>query len=117
MKCGPDSCYCDDFECKSYSLEEFGRELEAMEEDQIVWTGDLSDDCVAYWQGLTLRAEDMGGWWWWQVYDDKTSDILCDCYGQGMADTGKLPPRRNTGKRAREAAEEAARRCRGNEPR
>jgi len=34
----------------------------------ILWTGDLDDDCIAIWAGLTLRAEWMDeDYWWWSV--------------------------------------------------
>ncbi|MCW1913365.1 hypothetical protein OJ996_07265 [Luteolibacter sp. GHJ8] len=34
----------------------------------IVWTGDLEDDCTAFWGGLILRAEEMNDRdWWWAV--------------------------------------------------
>jgi len=48
-----------------------------LNEEVIVWEGDLSDDCTAYWQGLILRAEWMDRkYWWWAVSDlDKTVEV------------------------------------------
>ena len=46
----------------------------AGKENPIKWTGDLSDDCTAYWAGLLLRAEEMEeNLWWWLVMDRKRS--------------------------------------------
>jgi len=43
---------------------------------KIIWTGDLKDDCIAEWNGLTLRAEEMDKRkWWWCVYDEKKDTI------------------------------------------
>lgn len=39
-------------------------------EKEIIWEGDLSDDCLSRWSGLMLRAELMTEEsWWWCVYD------------------------------------------------
>jgi hypothetical protein len=46
----------------------------------IVWTGDLSDDCIANWAGLMLRAECMQeNIWWWAVYDMERNEFTIDC--------------------------------------
>ena len=46
---------------------------------QIIWKGDLEDDCTAEWQGLMLRAEWMDeGYWWWAVYDMRKREITVD---------------------------------------
>ncbi len=66
----------------------------------IEWMGDLNDDCTASWEGLTLRAERMKRVsWWWAVYDE-TGEVACS------ADSEVHVP---TGKKARAAAEHAAR--------
>jgi hypothetical protein len=42
-------------------------------DDQVIWTGDLNDDCSARWAGLILRAEWMDGHhWWWAVSEIAT---------------------------------------------
>jgi len=47
--------------------------------EPIVWRGDLSDDCVAEWAGLMLRAEWMDeDYWWWAVYDMQMNEITID---------------------------------------
>jgi len=46
---------------------------------QIIWEGDLKDDCTAKWSGLILRAEWMDeNYWWWCVYDNLNNDIQID---------------------------------------
>ncbi|WP_438423883.1 hypothetical protein [Aquimarina macrocephali] len=46
---------------------------------QIIWEGDLKDDCKAKWSGLMLRAEWMDeDYWWWCVYDNLNNDIQID---------------------------------------
>jgi len=46
---------------------------------QIIWKGDLKDDCTAKWSGLMLRAEWMDeDYWWWCVYDNLNNDIQID---------------------------------------
>ena len=46
---------------------------------QIIWEGDLKDDCTAKWSGLMLRVEWMDeDYWWWCVYDNLNSDIQID---------------------------------------
>ncbi|MBW1296355.1 hypothetical protein [Aquimarina litoralis] len=46
---------------------------------QIIWEGDLKDDCTAKWSGLMLRAEWMDeDYWWWCVYDNLNNDIQID---------------------------------------
>jgi hypothetical protein len=68
----------------------------------VTWTGDLSTDCTARWAGLLLRAEQKNRTHWsWTVYDAKTRAIIMDSrmwYG-----------RATHGKKARQAAEQAAR--------
>ncbi|TQV87142.1 hypothetical protein [Aliikangiella coralliicola] len=45
-------------------------------EQEIGWFGDLNDDCIARWNGLTLRAEEMERRrWWWAVYDENGDTI------------------------------------------
>jgi hypothetical protein len=68
----------------------------------VEWTGDLQDDCTARWAGLMLRAEQMQrGVWWWAVYDDRGGAVLGDSNMAGI----RVP----NGKKARLAAEDAAR--------
>jgi hypothetical protein len=68
----------------------------------IEWKGDLGDDCTAAWAGLTLRAESMKrGSWWWAVYDDRT--------GETLASSNESAEQVTNGKKARAAAERAAR--------
>lgn len=67
------------------------------------WEGDLEDDCIAHWRGLTLRAECMDeDVWWWAVYEDAT-DKQIDSSNNYDAQIA-------SGEKAREAAEIAARR-------
>lgn len=66
------------------------------------WTGDLNDDCTATWAGLMLRAEEMRrADWWWAVYDQRTGAVLGDSHAAGVRVT--------SGKKARSAAEDVAR--------
>jgi hypothetical protein len=68
----------------------------------VKWTGDLDDDCTAAWAGLTLRAESMKrGHWWWAVLDDRS--------GETIGSSNESAERFSTGKKARAAAESAAR--------
>jgi len=68
----------------------------------ISWQGDLNDDCTAEWAGLTLRAEQMERTrWWWAVYDSATGEIVKDSHAASEI--------ARNGKRARSAAERAAR--------
>ena len=72
----------------------------------IEWTGDLNDDCTATWSGLTLRAEEMTrADWWWAVYDERTGAILGDSHAAGVSVT--------SGRKARSAAEDVARKWLG----
>jgi hypothetical protein len=72
----------------------------------IEWTGDLHDDCTATWAGLLLRAEEMRrADWWWAVYDERTGAVLGHSHVAGVRVT--------TGKKARSAAEDVARRWLG----
>lgn len=46
---------------------------------QIIWQGDLNDDCLSNWNGLLLRAECMAdNDWWWCVYDMDNDEIQID---------------------------------------
>jgi hypothetical protein len=46
-------------------------------DEQIIWTGDLDDDCTARMAGLMLRAEWMDGlYWWWAVSEITTGREL-----------------------------------------
>lgn len=48
-------------------------------DSDIIWTGDLSDDCTANWAGLMLRAEWMeDDFWWWAVYDMTLNEMVVD---------------------------------------
>lgn len=45
--------------------------IDLIENNPIIWTGDLDDDCLANWNGLILRAEWMDSeYWWWAVSVD-----------------------------------------------
>jgi len=68
----------------------------------VSWTGSLEDDCTAEWAGLTLRAEEMErAAWWWAVYDQATGEVVADSHAASEV--------ARNGKRARSAAETAAR--------
>ncbi|GEP40795.1 hypothetical protein [Brevifollis gellanilyticus] len=71
-------------------------------ENEIIWTGDLNDDCTARWAGLMLRAEWMDGpHWWWAVSDMAT--------GEQIISSNNDPQECTSGTSARERAEKAAR--------
>ncbi len=71
-------------------------------EEQIVWTGDLDDDCTALWAGLMLRAEWMeGSNWWWAVSEIST--------GREIASSNEDQRKCTSGAAARAFAESAAR--------
>jgi hypothetical protein len=54
-------------------------ERKILAKEQIVWTGDLSDDCTSLWAGLMLRAELMDeDYWWWAVYDLQKEKVTID---------------------------------------
>jgi hypothetical protein len=73
-----------------------------MPNTEITWTGDLLDDCTAYFHGLLLRAEDMDGeTWWWAVTQIETGVEI-----ESSNDSSTLIP---DGVSAREAAEKCAR--------
>jgi len=76
-----------------------------MEDNQINWTGDLSDDCSAEWNGFLLRAEWMDDdCWWWCVYDQISGEQLAASnWGTSSWEESR------TGDDARAAAEKAAR--------
>ncbi len=75
-----------------------------MDNDQIIWNGNLKDDCTAEWQGMNLHAEEMDkAYWWWAVYDE--SNELID------VSDNHYPERYKKGKTARAAAELAARKA------
>ena len=55
-------------------------ERKILSQEPIIWTGDLSDDCLANWAGLMLRAEWMDDFdWWWAVYDMQNNAETIDC--------------------------------------
>lgn len=69
---------------------------------QPIWCGDLADDCIARWAGLTLRAECMDdGVWWWAVY--------LDAQDLEIASSNEADAIAATGDEARNAAVKAAR--------
>jgi hypothetical protein len=73
--------------------------------DEVVWTGNLRDDCSAVWHGLMLRAEQMSkSRWWWAVYSDEGRR---GCV-QWAASYDKAPYHAKNGREARAAAEAAA---------
>jgi len=75
-----------------------------MDNDEIIWQGNLNDDCTAEWQGMTLHAEEMDkAYWWWAVYDE-LNELIDDS-------DSHHPERYKKGKTAREAAELAARKA------
>jgi hypothetical protein len=68
----------------------------------VKWTGNLDDDCTAYWHGLILRAEVMDeGIWWRAVTDQESREELS---------SSNLPSaiRCTSGAEARREAEQAA---------
>ncbi len=71
-------------------------------ENEIIWTGDLNDDCTAVWAGLMLRAEWMNGpYWWWAVSDMATDEQITS--------SNNDPQQCTSGASARERAEKVAR--------
>ncbi len=93
----------------------------------IHWTGDLDDDCIARWCGLTLRAECMGcndddcdgldtckpehgEYWWWEVSARRDGEWItfAGSNGEGVLDNGKSGGA-SSGQAARVAAENAVR--------
>jgi hypothetical protein len=71
-------------------------------DEQIIWTGDLDDDCTARWAGLMLRAEWMdGAYWWWAVSEIAT--------GRELASSNDDRQEYTSGTAARSAAERIAR--------
>jgi len=68
----------------------------------VSWSGDLQTNCTARWAGLLLRAEQKSRTHWsWTVSDSKTRAIIMD---------SRMSWARSThGKKARQAAEQAAR--------
>ncbi|MEM1211841.1 MAG: hypothetical protein AAGI68_06015 [Planctomycetota bacterium] len=78
-------------------------------EDPIRWRGDPEDDCVCYWAGLLLRAEQMDeDSWWWAVYDGDKQVNSSD-----NEPFSHRPEPCRSGEQARAAAERAARRWLG----
>lgn len=48
-------------------------------EKEIIWKGNLNDDCTASWKNLILRAEWMDqDFWWWAVYDSSDNNKEID---------------------------------------
>lgn len=75
----------------------------------IVWKGDLDDDCTAVFDNYVLRAVRMGaGEWWWAVESAKAigTRIIGDRKIVSASDTGYWPA---TGELARAKAEKVAR--------
>jgi len=71
-------------------------------DEQIIWTGDLDDDCTALWAGLMLRAEWMDGpHWWWAVSEIAT--------GREIASSNDDQREWTSGTAARSEAERIAR--------
>jgi hypothetical protein len=67
----------------------------------IEWTGDLNDDCHADWRGIHLHAEKMDrNFWWWAIYDSNHKEL---------ENSNEYQERFKNGKKARMAAESAAR--------
>lgn len=74
--------------------------------DAPIWTGNMRDDCIAFWRGLILRAENLGQGWWWAVSTDcPTFEDLASCWDFGGAVPGGA---RSGGRHARLCAEAAA---------
>ena len=70
--------------------------------EAITWAGNLNSDCTAQWAGLLLHAEEMERTFWvWAVYDEKTNEVISNSSGSAI--------RATSGKKARFAAETAAR--------
>ncbi|WP_442266110.1 hypothetical protein ACSIGC_17800 [Tenacibaculum sp. ZS6-P6] len=70
---------------------------------ELIWEGDLTDDCYAKWRGLLLRAEWMkGDFWWWSVYDLLNKEKQIDSSNNYYPETFK------NGKLARSAAVQIA---------
>jgi hypothetical protein len=68
----------------------------------IVWSDSSNVASTARWCGMTLRAEELTRThWWWAVYDDRTRSVIMD--------SRMTYVRATAGKKARRAAEEAAR--------
>ena len=77
-------------------------ERKVLTKQPIVWTGDLSDDCIALWAGLMLRAECMDEHeWWWAVYDMQNNEIIIDA-------SNEYDTRFTDGEIARKQAEKVA---------
>lgn len=67
----------------------------------IIWVGNLNDDCQAEWEGLILHAEEMDrNYWWWQVTNSNNEQIDCSDNYENI--------KYKNGRQAREAAENAA---------
>jgi hypothetical protein len=68
----------------------------------VVWTGKLNVECNAHWLGMSLHAKEVTRThWWWSVHDDETGSVIMDSRMTYLRTT--------TGKKARQAAEQAAR--------
>jgi hypothetical protein len=79
-------------------------ERKIVNNEPIVWTGDLADDCSAKWAGLLLRAEWMDeDYWWWAVYDMENNEVTID-------DSNNYEVAFNGGEVSRMEAEKVARR-------
>lgn len=73
-----------------------------MQQEPIIWKGDLGDDCTAMWRGLMLRAEWMDeDYWWWAVYDMDNNEETIDS-------SNEHEERYTSGEAARRAAEDVA---------
>ncbi len=71
-----------------------------------MWTGDLGDDCTAYWAGFLLRAEAMDEDDWWYAATDLAS-------GLEVGSSNNVAGIVADGSAARRKCEEAARRFLG----
>lgn len=68
----------------------------------VIWVGNLHKACSANWAGMTLSCKEVTRThWWWSVYDGKTNSVVMDSRMTYI--------RATTGKKARQAAEQAAR--------
>jgi hypothetical protein len=71
---------------------------------EVLWTGDLDDDCTAVWGRLFLHAEWMdGNRWWWAVTDLDTGEEIDSSNEEGWCNHVFA-----SGEEARQAAEWAA---------
>ena len=68
---------------------------------EIIWVGNMLDDCKAEWRGLFLHAEQMDrNYWWWRVSGPGGEEI--------DSSNNHHDRKYKNGKQARKAAEEIA---------